>query len=163
MYFQRGTHVYVGASMLSLAWTEFWVVCETLSLFGSLTIACVLCCRLICWQRDCAYELYSVLISTLHSDHYIRFLWWRLIALSLWGGGGGGGCGVGGGGVKLYRWGSTTHVHRMHKFHSQDHTRKCQWWETHKSCTCITKICKSALKNTVLGYNYIKYSPQKYI
>lgn len=61
----------------------FWAECGTLSLPGSLTSARVLCCRLICWQRDRAYELHSLLISTLHGDHYIRFLWWRLIALSL--------------------------------------------------------------------------------
>lgn len=112
MYSQCATHVSVGASALSLEWTGFCAECVTLSRLGSLTNACVLCCRLICWQRDRAYELYSVLISTLHSDHYIRFLWWRLIALSL------------SGGAKLYWWGSTTHIQYTHTCLSQDHTRK---------------------------------------
>lgn len=73
---------------LGMSWIFLCRVCDPASArLGSLTNACVcLCCRLICWQKGRAYELYSVLISTLHSDHYIRFLWWRLIALSRWGG-----------------------------------------------------------------------------
>lgn len=67
MYFQCATHASVGIGI-------GMSVCDPITVQLIDKCLCVLCCRLICWQRNCAYELYSVLISTLHSDHYIRFL-----------------------------------------------------------------------------------------
>lgn len=149
MYSQCAARVSVGASALSLEWAGFCAECVTPSLLGSLTNACVLCCWLICWQRSCAYELHSVLISTLHSDHYIRFLWWRLIALSPVGG------------VELYRCGSTTHIHKVYTQISLTgpHMRVHMQGGTEILHMHIkTLYCISALQNTISRCTDVRYT-----
>lgn len=148
MYSQCAAHVSVGASVLSSEWAGFCAECLSLSLLGSLTNACVLCCQRICWQRDLTYELYSVLISTLHSDHYIRFLWWRLIALSLWGG-------------WRFTNGGAPHTYSTHTNFTLKTTHASAYVRSHKNPAHVCKnmlYCTGALWNAMSRCNDVKYT-----
>ena len=138
MYSQCAANAYTGASLHSMEWTRFLAKWETLSLLDSLTSPYVLLCyRLTCWQRECAYELYSVLIITLHGDHYIRFPWWHLIALSL--------CVLGG----IFSWWAE---HHTKKYFSQDHAGKriSKHANACKNILCCMRVLKSTMWDALM-------------